>query len=236
MSAATGMLVSVHPVVRIISFLVFTLFLALGDLSQLAVAAVILFVLYSMTALSCLVNAWMMVRRMRWFFLSIAVIYVWLTPGHPLFEGGASMASWLPTREGVLMGGHRLVVLIMMVLSAQWLLWVTSRDQLVSALYWLAMPLVVTGFSRERLAVRIALVLSTIEQVQRRINEELAQVSLERGNLTGYAAVAAMLVSGVVRQAEQESCHLIEIELENAPALLQWLWPLLLTGVMLLAA
>lgn len=234
MSAAAGMLIPVHPVVRIISFLIFTLFLALGGLSQLAVAAVILVALYSMTVRSCFVNAWMMVRRLRWLFLSIVVIYAWLTPGQPLLGGAASVSSWLPTREGVLMGTHRLVVLIMMVLSAQWLLWATSRNQLVSALYWLAMPLVVTGFSRERFAVRMVLVLSAIEQVQARINEALAQVSLERGNLT--AAVAAMLVSDVVQQAERESCHLIEIELENAPAPLQWLWPLLLTGVMLLAA
>lgn len=235
MSAATGVLNSVHPVVRIVSFLLFGLFLALGSLSQVVVAAVLLGILFFQAGSACLLNAWPMLRRMRWFFLSIMVIYVWLTPGQPLWAT-APVPWWMPTIEGVLMGGHRLLALAMMVLAVQWLLWVTTKAQLVSALYWLATPLMLTGFSRERFAIRVALVLGTIEQVQGRVSQQIKEVALERGDLRGYAAVAASLVSDVVQQGEGESCHLIEINVGNGPSPWQWLWPLALTGVMLLVA
>jgi energy-coupling factor transport system permease protein len=235
MSAATGVLNLVHPVVRIVSFLLFGLFLALGNLSQIAIAGILLAILFFQAGSACLVNSWPMLRRMRWFFLSIVVIYAWLTPGLPLWASGP-VSWWMPTIEGVFTAGHRLLALTMMVLAVQWLLWVTTRAQLVSALYWLATPLVLIGFSRERFAVRVALVLGTIEQVQGRVSQQIKEVALERGDLRGYAAVAASLVSDVVQQGEQESCHLIEIDIENSPSLWQWLWPLALSGVMLLAA
>ena len=172
---------------------------------------------------------------MRWFFLSLLVIYIWMTPGQPLWSSGP-VPWWMPTIEGVLMAGHRLLVLALMVLAVQWLLWVTTRAQLVSALYWLATPLVLIGFSRERFAVRVALVLRTIEQVQDRVSQQIKQVVVERGDLRGYAAVAASLMSDVVQQGEQESCHLVEIDIGNGPPLWQWLLPLASMAVMLLAA
>lgn len=236
MSAITGVLAAIHPVVRIISFLIFSLFLALGDLSQIVAAAALLSMLYFQAGFTCLINAGVMLRRMRWFFLSIIVIYAWLTPGQPLWPMLSSIPWWMPTIDGVVMGGHRLLALVMMVLAVQWLLLVTSRAQLVSALYWLTLPLVITGFSRERFAVRVALVLGTLERVQDCVSERIKQAALKRGDLRGYAAVTAMLVSDVVRQGEQEGRQDIEIDVEGAPALWQWLWPLALTGVMLMAA
>lgn len=236
MGMEIGRFPSVHPVVRIIFFLIFSLFLALGNLVQLAVAAHLLFVFYLMAGLGCLVNALPMLRRMRWFFLSIVVIYAWLTPGRALWGESALMHWWMPTVEGVLLGGHRLLALMMMVLAVQWLLWATTRAQLVSALYWLLTPLTMVGFSRERFVVRVMLILTALEGVQQHIGEQLKKNILRRGDLRGYATVAAALVSDVLLRGEQEHCQLIEVDIEAPPSLLQWLWPLALIGTMSLLA
>lgn len=236
MITATGMLTLMHPVIRIFSFIVLSLFLSLGDLYQLSVAVLVLGALFLLSGPSALSGAWPMLRRMRWFFLSILLIYTWLTPGQPLWGLDSGPSWWMPSREGVLMGGHRVVALLMIVLALQWLLWATPRTQLVSALYWLATPLSVVGIPRERLVVRIALILTTIERVQIQLSLQMKQVSLVRGDLRGYAAVAAELLSGVAEQGESEACQVIEMDLEGAPPLWQWLWPLSLIVVMLLAA
>lgn len=227
---------SPQPVVLVVSFAVFSLFLALGNLSQLVAAVAILFLLYLVAGFAYLVNALPMLRRMRWFFLSIVIIYAWLTPGQPLLSDAPLVSWWMPSVEGVLMGGHRLLALVMMVLAVQWLLWRTNRGQLVSALYWLSTPLQFVGFSRDRLVVRVALVLGVLEQLQGYLGEQLKKIVLERGDLRGYATVAATLVDDVVRQGEQVPCHDVDVDVEAAPPLWQWLWPLVLTAVMLLVA
>lgn len=236
MSAATGMLALVHPVVRIVSFFVVSLFLALGNFSQFAVAVVLMAALIAWTRFAVVVSAWPMLRRMRWFFLSVLLIYAWLTPGQPLWSMELLSSGWMPSEEGVLLGGHRVLVLVMMVLAVQWLLWATDRSELVSSLYWLATPLGVAGISRERLAVRIALILVAMEQAQARVAEQLKQTQLVRRDLRGYAAVAASLVNDAVQQGESAECQAIEVDVGSVPALWQWLWPLSLAGVMLLAA
>ncbi len=235
MNAVTGGLALVHPVVRVVSFIFFSLILALGDFSQLVVAAALLCLLFIREGLVCVVQTWPMLRRMRWFFFSIFVIYLWLTPGRPLWAG-ADEWLWMPTIDGVLMGGHRLLALVLMLLAVHWLLWVTSRRELVSALYWMAMPLIFFGFSRERFALRIALVFATIEQVQCCVTERMKFTNLERGNLRGYANIAAGLVSDIVKRGEEEICLSIEIDVEDAPVPWQWLWVLALIGMMMSAA
>ena len=236
MDLAIGRFSSFHPVVRIVSFFLFSLFLALGSASQLVTAAILLLVLYLMAGVGSLANAVSMLRRMRWFFLSIIIIYAWLTPGRPLWGEGLPISWWVPTVEGMLMGGHRLLALVMMVLGVQWLLWVTSRAQLVSALYWLSTPLRVIGFSRNRLVVRVALTLEVLEQIQGYLGEQLKKATVKRGDLRGYAAVAATLVSDVAQRSEHVSCQTMVIDIEPPPPLAQWLWPLALTVLMLLVA
>ena len=225
-----------HPVVRIVSFLLFSLSLTLGGASQLVVAAILLLVLYLMAGIGSFSNALSMLRRMRWFFLSITIIYAWLTPGRPLWGESLFISWWVPSIEGVLMGGHRLLVLVMIVMMVQWLLWVTSRAQLVSALYWLSTPLWMVGFARDRLVVRVTLTLEVLEYIQSYLGEQLKKTAVKRGDLRGYALVAATLVSEVVQRSEQVPCQVLVIDVEPQPPLVQWLWPLALVVLMWLVA
>ncbi len=231
----TGWCVHVHPVFRIICFVILSLFLALGSVAQLGVATFSVIVIYVTTANCNMPGLLKMLRRMRWFLLSILFIYAWLTPGAPLF-GGAFDSSWQPSVEGLGQGGQRLLALIVIIAAVHWLLLVTRRDQLVGALYWLGSPLAVLGLSRERFAVRLALVLGRVADVQKQVAAQIEQADVDKGNIRSYAAVAADLVTDIVNQAEQSRCDVLEVDVADKPPLWQWCWPLLLLAVMLLVA
>ncbi len=225
----------VHPAFRVICFVIFSLFLALGGFAQLSLAAFSIFVAYVTTA-DCEVSGFMkMLRRMRWFLLSIALIYAWLTPGVPLF-GEIFEPSLQPSIEGLWQGGQRLLALILIVAAVHWLLSVTSREQLVAALYWLGFPLQPLGLSRERFAVRIALTLERVADVQQQVAAQIEQGDVDKADIKSYAAIAANLVVGVVQQADQSRCDVVEINVADKPPWWQWCWPSLVLLVMLLVA
>ena len=235
MNTETGWYDHVHPVFRIICFVIFSLFLALGGFAQLGVAAFSVIVVYISTA-NCNMSGFLqMLRRMRWFLLSILFVYAWLTPGIPVF-GEAFDSAWQPSVEGLGQGGQRLLALVLIIAAVHWLLLVTTREQLVAALYWLATPLPLLGLSRERFALRLALVLSRVVDVQKQVAAQIEQADIDKGDIKSYAAVAADLVAGVVRQADQSRCDVFEIDVANKPPLWQWCWPLLLLAVMLVVA
>lgn len=234
MTNKTGWYSNVHPVLRILCFIVFSLFLALGNLGQLGVATILVVLLFITTGSQSLAGLWPTLRRMRWFLLSIFIIYAWLTPGPVLFSG-LQPSSWLPTTTGLIQGGQRMLALILIIASVHWLLFVTPRNPLVAALYWLAAPLQLFGISRQSFAVRISLILTNVMKVQTLVGDQVKQAGVSKGDIKGYASVAAGLVEEVITRAEQTPCEEIEINVADKPAAWQWLWPLLLTAVMLLA-
>jgi len=234
MSDKTGWYSNVHPVLRIVSFIIFSLFLALGNPGQLIAAALAVILLFATTGRESFTGAWPILRRMRWFLLSILVIYAWMTPGPALLPGFAD-SVWLPTTTGLINGDERLLALALIVAAVHWLLFVTPRNQLISALYWLALPLQLVGVSRQRFAVRIALILSRVIEVQELVGQQVKQSKVSRGDIRGYADVSAGLVEEVIRRGEQAPCEEVEIDVADRPAAWQWVWPLLLTAILMLA-
>lgn len=230
----TGWSSRVHPVLRIVCFVILALFLALGNAHQLLLSALLVSLLFAAAGMASFSGLGKTLWRMRWFLLSIVVIYAWMTPGAPLFEAGR-YADWLPSVPGLLAGGQRLLALVLIVAAVHWLLFVTPQPRLVSALYWLAWPLGLLGISRRRLAVRVALTLERVVEVQALVGRQVSRASLGRGDIRGYAALSAALVQEVVTRAEQAPCVAVEITLGERPPWWQWLWPVSLAGVLLAA-
>jgi energy-coupling factor transporter transmembrane protein EcfT len=99
-----------------------------------------------------------LVRRTRWILFSLWLIYAYSTPGQTLFDSAFS-----PTREGLLDGAVQLMRLLASLAGLAVLLDRLHRQQLIAGLYTLFAPLKWLGFSRERLAVRLALTLHYAE-------------------------------------------------------------------------
>lgn len=228
----TGWCPRVHPVFLILCFVVLSLSLVTANVAQLIFAALLLSALYFASGLQAFITAMATVYRLRWLLLSIFFIYGWLTPGPIIF--GLDDVPGLPSMQGLIEGGRRLLILILIVLAAQWLLWAIPKDRLIVALYWLAKPFSYLGICRKRLAVRMALVLEMVPGVQLTIREQLANQTVRKGDIKAYAWVLVEVVSAVIYQAENEPLGEVEIDLSDSPPLFQCLWPLALALLMLL--
>jgi energy-coupling factor transport system permease protein len=220
-----------HPVIRLVSFVVLTAFLALGNAADLFLAGSLLAGLYLAVARHAWPASRRMLRRMRWLFLSIAIIYLWLTPGEPLLSVPAPWNGWLPTVDGAREGAVRIAALALMAASASLLIQVTSREQMLAALRWLAAPLRHVGFPHERFAVRIALTLDAVGRVQDHVREALNEAP-GGGPLERIGAVTAAVFRSALGEAEAAPCAAVTVPAQAAPAMLQWAVPLLLAAVL----
>ena len=213
-----------HPVIRIVSFVVLTAFLARGEIASVLVVTALLFVLY----LKIDGQAWLKLRRMRWLFLSIAVIYLWLTPGVPLIPGPPSIVDWLPTVDGLWQGSLRAMSLALMVTAASLLLSMTPRDEVLGALRWMMAPLGWLKFPHERFAVRAALCLDAVTRVQTHVRTALAAGGETTGTWARIGTVAAAIFDSVTGEAEDADCAPIVLPEPVPPPVLQWCVPIVL--------
>ena len=101
-----------------------------------------------------------LLRRTRWVMLSLLLIYAYSTPGAPMFE---ALGLFDPSREGLNEGALQLARLLDALAGLALLLAHMQRQQLIAGLYTLFIPLQWLGFSRARLAVRLALTLHYAE-------------------------------------------------------------------------
>jgi len=217
-----------HPVIRVVSFLVFCVALARPDPGQLIVAVLLIGGLLFTLTLAQVRQTLVMVRRLRWLLLSILVIYGWFTPGVPL---DLPLPEYLlPTRAGLEEGAPRVLTLILILLAAGILLVSTSRQQLIAALYWLLSPLRHLRWPPERLAIRLAL---TLDYVTRQAS--LWQIPPTtpatrgiRGRITHIAQHLAGLLPQLFEQAEQPSTREVTLDILPPPSVRQWGWPVLL--------
>ncbi len=225
-----------HPAIKIILFLIYGAAVAFGGVPSLLTGAVLVLALYLPGPWERLRLALRMLRRMRWFFLSIALVYLLFTPGRLLF----SAWPWGPTVEGLAGGGQRIASLVLIVFAVNLLLRTTPRPALISAILWCLTPLSWLGLPRERLAVRIALTLDAVDSVQVIYRHRPrggdgdedppgdGRPTSLKARLWRIGATAQRLVVAVIEQAESVPAQAIEVPRPSNPPLAQWLYPLLL--------
>jgi hypothetical protein len=98
-----------------------------------------------------------MVRRSRWLLLSLAVLFVFATPGE--------YVSPLPgvTREGLELAVEHLLRLTLLLLLLALLLERLDTARLMSGMYLLLAPAARIGFDRDKAVIRLMLVLEYVE-------------------------------------------------------------------------
>ncbi len=145
-----------HPLIRILLFLGATVLAPLGEAEGLAAAAVLLAALWAGARVPLDRHAWRAVRRLRWLFLSLFVLYAWFTPGRYL---APPWGAWSPTLEGLALGAERAALLVLIALGAHLLLASTRREALVAGL-GLLQP------RGSRFALRLVLTLEAVPRAQ----------------------------------------------------------------------
>lgn len=219
---------TLHPVIRVFGFLIVGSALALGGLPELLFTGPLLGCLYLLARYTGQrgypsQGLWPMVRRMRWLFLSLLVIYFWFTPGQPLLP-----VQGMPTWEGVTTGVLRIASLIMLVVAVHVLLTTTPRTQLVTALHWLMRPLDYIGVSAERFALRTALTLDAVVTVQGLLSQQKMAGSTVGNPITRIGVMGASWLQHIIERAESAPLQRMDLPDGGHPPWPQWAYPLLL--------
>lgn len=160
--------------------------------------------------------------KLRWLLLSIAVLYLWFTPGTPVLPYAD---WWLPTREGFWLALRRITVLVTLVALVQLLLQRLSRAALAAAIMSLTAGLRYCGLNTARFAWRLVLTLEAVPGMQSLVADARAQHKHR-----GLAETAAHLVLAVENATQQDGVP-VGVMPAIAPApLWQWLLPLACLG------
>lgn len=205
--------------------------MAAGNPLQVGGSGLLVILLIAVQGAARLHSARRMLRRLRWFFVSLLVLYFWFTPGEPVFSVDAQWSGWLPTREGVAEGGIRIAALIVIVLAVNVLVIATSREQLLTGLLWLASPLESLGANRERFALRITLVLGAAPRVQELLTQ-VRQGSAGTGvrGIASIGATAGRAFEMTLHEADNASLAPVVVQFGSAPPTWQWSCPALLVA------
>ncbi|WP_026289702.1 hypothetical protein [Thioalkalivibrio sulfidiphilus] len=206
-----------HPSLRILAVMLFIPLVAHGGWLVALLGAFGVALLLTGTGRAGWARFLGMNRRLRWFHLSILLLFGWFTPGRELLPMAGSLS---PTAEGLLVGAGRVLILAMVVGAVVWLLERSSRQDLIAGLLWLTCPLAWFGFPRERFAVRLTLVLETVPQVQPIVTE--ARQAGESQGAKDWPSRARSLFDRVIERAESAPCEPIEIEPGRPPSVRDW--------------
>ncbi len=101
-----------------------------------------------------------MIKRMRWLFVSIYVIYAFGTPGQYI---EFFPVNYAPTFEGSALGILQIIKIIIALASLSILFSMSSKQQLMLGLFILLTPLKLFGINTERFTARVLLTLAYVE-------------------------------------------------------------------------
>lgn len=153
----TAAALAFHPVSCLVAWLCYT---ALVQLWQ-GIALLLLGLTVVLCALTvCSSRLLVLLRRTRWIFVSLLLIYAYATPGVAVW---AQLDAYSPTLEGLLDGLLQLGRLVCTLAGLAILLTRLNQIQLIEAVFVLLAPLQAIRFPRERVAVRLALTLRYAE-------------------------------------------------------------------------
>lgn len=150
-----------HPSVRLTLWGAATVYAQTLDGAPLAtVAAVVL----AVSAVVAPRRLYVLLRRARWLLLSIGLLFAFATPGEVLLP---ALGPAAPTYEGVQLAGTHLGRLAIVLALVAALMRFAQPEELVSALHGLLRPLTILGLPRDRIALRLMLVLRYVDEQAR---------------------------------------------------------------------
>ncbi|HEY0841740.1 hypothetical protein [Methylotenera sp.] len=147
-----------HPFVKLLLF--FFLLLVAGAIGALQLIALLFVVCALALKLQCK-GFLTTLQRMRWFFLSIFLIYALGTPGELVPQFPLSVA---PSYEGLQLGLLQISRLTIALATLTVMLATSSKAELMIALHVLLKPLCYFGLDVERFSVRLLLTLNYVDE------------------------------------------------------------------------
>ena len=168
-------------------------------------------------------QALLLARRLRWFFLSILILYFWFYPGTELIP---MMGRFSPALEGVNQAVLRIASLLIVISYSVFLVQLTPRDDIISGIQFILSPLTYFGIDSSRFALRLGLVLSIVPKLM--ANQSLTNNQKKSRNMSAVLDQAAGLVKQADEQLSAYDFDAIVVDKLKRPGIIDILVPLTL--------
>jgi len=212
-----------HPLIRLVCFVIFAASVSLGEGAIILTGIMLLILVMVVSRQKPSSKLWQMLKRMRIFYLSILLVYLWFTPGEIIFTW---IAAWSPTYEGVYLALEKILALCILVAAVEALLRLTPRNHLLSGLYYLATPLTLLGVNRNQFIVRVMLTLDLVTADPPQLlprGKSATKIPLHHY----FHHIAQKLADKITDTINMKKQHApMMFELQAPPTYLQWLWPI----------
>lgn len=220
-----------HPAIKIVCLVIVSIFLTQGGWSTLLLTGALLFPFY-IIQLDLWRPAIKMLFRLKWFFVSILLIYYFYTPD--VQQTNQTILNSLSGRT--IPGLFRIAVLVFILFSVNLFIRTTSKEEILSALLWLFSPLSFFNIEIERIALRAVLTLEYIEVLSQRLTEYKENKSFQESTKANFflkkkwAFLRLIEHSGIIlyeilEQAESTSGQSYTIDCLKSPKFIQFIFP-----------
>lgn len=220
-----------HPLIRILCFMIAVIMLARANLYGLLLMLVLALLVLLFSGRARMVASVRLVWRMKWLWISLLVVFFWMTPGDRMMP---AWGAWSPVQEGVEEGLYRVAYLLLCVLLAQLVVLSMQPQQLLAAVYQLSWPLQLFGDFRARFAVRFSLTLDVIGRLEQFL--KMMEVQTDSGYMRRASQRLSQAWTHAVANASAASLEAVETGNTDRVPLYQWLLPpLLVAGLLMLS-
>lgn len=148
---------NINVITQIIMFMVMAMVVNKLHLEALLILFFSIIVILILNRVNQFVNA---LKRFRWLFLVLMIIYTFNTPGEHI-EGWTFNLS--PTYEGIIAGLTQALRISVILVIISWIMAANTKQQIVSGFYFILSPFKFFGLETERFAARLWLTLHYVE-------------------------------------------------------------------------
>lgn len=159
------------------------------------------------------------IRRLRYFYLSLLLLYGWFSPGEPAMP---ALGAYSPSIDGVLKAARYIAVLMAITSLVQLLMAAYSRETLVAGLRWWLRPLRAVRLDPDRVALRLMLVVEVLPRLRVLASSPGGAPASGRGP-TAVAQRAAVIFERTLAEAERETPPRLALPALAAPAPGEWI-------------
>lgn len=227
-----------HPAIKIVSLIIVTIFITQGGWFTLFLTVILLLPFYILN-----VNLWTsaikMLFRLKWFFLSILIIYYYYSP-----ELQSSPSLFNILNERFVPGFFRISVLVIILFSVNLFIKMTPKEDILSALLWLFSPLQLFHINVERISLRAVLTLEYIDELSARLSAYQQKKAFNAVSNSQYSFInffeqkkkslfhlvehSGIILHKILDEADNTAGKSYTVNCLEAPAAKQYLLPIVL--------
>jgi len=217
---------TMHPFIKILCLLAIIVLLVSGNPLRIVITTLILLIVLLLSGKEYYLAVLNMCKRMKWFWLSLLILYGWFISGTPVLQSDSIPEMYIPSIEGLSAGGLRGLALLSIVSAVVLMMKSTLREELIVSIMWLTYPLRLLNIKTAQFAARLVLTLDMVTNTDSDIRKILRE---QQGNIVqrGVDTLSTLLVD-IEQQASKSPDTVIVLPKLDAPALHQWLIPIVL--------